>query len=400
MIKVLKRYQQSKTIGATFVVAGTAIGAAVLAQPLTASKIGYQSSLFLLFGMWLLMIAASYVQLALFKNKPSSMSFAKLVKTEIGPVGQIIALCVKMLLFYSLLAAYMTGGTSVMLGLLSQANVHISHPLGVFIFAVIFGGIVSLSTRAVDQTNRIFLKILFSLFAVLLFFLLPQTQIIYLYEPVILDIQNWMIAIPIFFTSYGFHGSIPSLISYLKNDQKKLMLSFFVGSLITFFVYVLWQTATIGAISCGQLVQLNQEQLPVFFNQIGKLSNYPDLMPHLLNIFSFCAIVTSFLGVGLGQFNYISELTDNKISAQTPVVKKMTNIVLTIGIPFVFALVYPKGFIVALSVASAWLAILALILPGVMGLRSKHFSMVQWILSCLCLIAGICLLCIEFYLLF
>ncbi|PIZ33504.1 MAG: hypothetical protein COY39_02470 [Alphaproteobacteria bacterium CG_4_10_14_0_8_um_filter_37_21] len=400
MFKLLKCYQQSKTIGATFVVAGTAIGAAVLAQPLTASSIGYQNSLFLLFGMWLLMIIASYVQLALFKNKPDNMSFAKLVNCEIGSIGQAVALCVKMLLFYSLLAAYMTGGTSVMLGLLSQLNIYIPHALGVFFFALVFGSIVSFSTRAVDQTNRIFLKILFSLFAVLLFFLLPQTQSVYLCESVTFDIRNWLIAIPIIFTSYGFHGSIPSLIAYLKNDQKKLMLSFFVGSLITLLVYILWQTATLGTIACSQLAQLNKSQLPVFLSQIGQMSTYPILMPHLLNIFSFCAIVTSFLGVGLGQFNYISELTENKLNTQLPAIKQLFNVILTVGVPLIFALAYPKGFILALSVASAWLAILALILPGIMGVRSKQFSMAQRSLSCLCLLSGISLLCLELYLLF
>ncbi|HCU07119.1 MAG TPA: hypothetical protein DIC42_06055, partial [Holosporales bacterium] len=381
-------------------VAGTAIGAAVLAQPLTAASIGYKNSLLLLFWMWLLMIIASYIQLALFKGRPASISFAKLAKMELGTAGEIVALCVKMLLFYSLLAAYMTGGTSIILGFLSQINVHIPHALGVFIFSVIFGGIVSVSTRAVDHTNRIFLKILFSLFAALLFFLLPQTQTVFLCEATTFDIKNWFIIIPIFFTSYGFHGSIPSLVSYLKNDQKKLMLSFFIGSIITLFVYILWQTATLGTISCAQLATLNQDQLPVFFNQIGHMSPYPMLMPHLLNVFSFCAIVTSFLGVGLGQFNYVTELTENKMIIQSPAVKNRLNVLLTFGIPFIFAVIYPKGFILALSVASAWLAMLALILPGIMGIRSKNFNIRQKVLSYLCISVGICLLCLEFYLLF
>ncbi len=400
MIKLLNRYQKSKTIGATFVVAGTAIGAAVLAQPLTAASIGYKNSLLLLLGMWFLMMIASYIQLALFKGKPSTISFAKLAKIEIGTAGELVALCVKMLLFYSLLAAYMTGGTSIVLGFLSQINVHIPHIIGVLIFTLIFGGIVSLSTHVVDHTNRIFLKILFSLFAALLFFLLPQTQTVFLCQSTAFDINNWLIVIPIFFTSYGFHGSIPSLVSYLKNDQKKLMLSFFIGSIITLCVYILWQTATLGTISCEQLATLNQDQLPVFFNQIGQLSPYPMLMPHLLNVFSFCAIVTSFLGVGLGQFNYVTELTENKMTMQSPAVKNRLNVLLTFGVPFIFAVIYPKGFILALSVASAWLAMLALILPGIMGIRSKNFSIIQKVLSYLCVLAGIFLLGLELYLLF
>ena len=399
MIKLLKWYQQSKTIGAVFVVAGTAIGAAVLAQPLTSASIGYKNSLLLLLGMWFLMAIASYIQLALFKGKPATISFAKLAKIEIGIVGEIVALCVKMLLFYSLLAAYMTGGTSIILGFLSQINIHIPHAFGVLIFTIIFGGIVCFSTRAVDYTNRFFLKILFALFAALLFFLLPQTQTVFLCEPTTFDIKNWFIVVPIFFTSYGFHGSIPSLVFYLKNDQKKLMLSFLIGSIITLFVYILWQTATLGTISCAQLATLNQDQLPVFFNHIGHLSPYPMLMPHLLNVFSFCAIVTSFLGVGLGQFNYVTELTENKIQTQSLTVKNRLNALLTFGVPFIFAVVYPQGFIAALSVASAWLAMLALILPGIMGIKSQHFSIRQKVLSYLCVITGICLLCLELYLL-
>jgi tyrosine-specific transport protein len=400
MIKLLNRYQNSKMIGATLVVSGTAIGAAVLAQPLTSASIGYKNSLLLLLGMWFLMLIASYIQLALFKGKPETISFAKLAKLEIGVVGEIVASCVKMLLFYSLLAAYMTGGTSIILGFLSQINIHIPHALGVLIFTIIFGGIVSFSTRAVDHTNRIFLKILFLLFAALLFFLLPKTQTVFLCTSTTFDIKNWLIVVPIFFTSYGFHGSIPSLVSYLKNDQKQLRLSFFMGSIITLFVYTLWQTATLGTISCEQLATLSQDQLPVFFNQIGKLSPYPMLMPHLLNVFSFCAIVTSFLGVGLGQFNYVEELTENKIRTKSVTVKNRLNALLTFGVPFIFAVIYPKGFILALSVASAWLALLALILPGIMGIRSQNFDMKQKVLSFVCILSGLCLLCLEFYLLF
>ncbi|MFO5736541.1 aromatic amino acid transport family protein, partial [Klebsiella pneumoniae] len=33
-------------------------------------------------------------------------------------------------------------------------------------------------------------------------------------------------AIPVFFTSFGFHGSVPSIVKYMGGDVKKLRVSF------------------------------------------------------------------------------------------------------------------------------------------------------------------------------
>ncbi|STU59196.1 tyrosine-specific transporter [Klebsiella pneumoniae] len=55
-------------------------------------------------------------------------------------------------------------------------------------------------------------------------------------------------AIPVIFTSFGFHGSVPSIVSYLGGDIRKLRRVFIIGSFIPLVAYIFWQLATLGSI--------------------------------------------------------------------------------------------------------------------------------------------------------
>ena len=54
-----------------------------------------------------------------------------------------------------------------------------------------------------------------------------------------MPIDNALIisASPVFFTAFGFHGSIPSLNKYLDGNVKSLRIAILVGSGITLFAY-------------------------------------------------------------------------------------------------------------------------------------------------------------------
>lgn len=378
---------KSRTIGSALMVAGTATGAGMLAMPLTGAGLGYVYSVGLLVVMWALMVIAALVQLALFKDKPLDISFARLVSLELGSKVQIIPLIVKMLLFYSLLAAYMTGSASFIVHFAKKLSFDIPNSLGVVLFALLFGGIVSVSAYVVDLTNRFFLASKFFIFLIVLVLLIPHAKPDYLCASIPFDLDFWVIAIPVFFTSYGFHGSIPSLVTYLQNDQVELKKSFMIGSLIALVVYILWQTATLGTVSCEALNSLkNQSNIAIFLEELGKNSGSPENVPFLLNLFSFFAMITSFLGVGLGQFDYMRELSEPSVHTKSPSVKRLVAGVLTIGVPLLFALFYPGGFIKALRMAAIWLCILALILPGIMGLKSLEGK--NKAMSFICLLAG------------
>ena len=178
---------QSKTLGAAFIVIGTSIGAGMLAMPIISASISYKYSVLILIFMWALMSIAAHVQLSLFKNKPIGISFAKLVSFELGSKVKIIPSIVKMLLFYSLLSAYMSGSASFLMHFFQ-----ISNTMTLIIFALLFGTIVSTTAKTVDITNRLFLVTKFLAFFIIVMLLIPKANTKNLSFSNSLDIQLYL----------------------------------------------------------------------------------------------------------------------------------------------------------------------------------------------------------------
>ncbi|SUC05558.1 aromatic amino acid transporter [Pasteurella canis] len=66
-------------------------------------------------------------------------------------------------------------------------------------------------------------------------------------------------ASPIFFTSFGFHGSIPSLNHYLQGNVKALRFAILTGSTITLVFYIVWQFSTHGVLSQSHFLDILQQ---------------------------------------------------------------------------------------------------------------------------------------------
>lgn len=61
------------------------------------------------------------------------------------------------------------------------------------------------------------------------------------------------------FTSFGFHGSVPSIVSYMNGDIRKLRRVFVIGSAIPLIAYIFWQLVTLGSIDSSTFIGLMAE---------------------------------------------------------------------------------------------------------------------------------------------
>ncbi|MDJ1655895.1 tyrosine transporter TyrP, partial [Raoultella sp. Ech2A] len=84
--------------------------------------------------------------------------------------------------------------------------------------------------------------------------------------------------------------------------------------------------------------------------------------------FADLALATSFLGVALGLFDYLADLFQRK---NTPG-GRMQSGVITFVPPLAFSLFYPRGFVMALGYAGVALAVLALMLPALLVMKSRQ----------------------------
>lgn len=170
------------------------------------------------------------------------------------------------------------------------------------------------------------------------------------------------------FTSFGFHGSVPSIVSYMDGNVRKLRWVFITGSAIPLVAYIFWQVATLGSIDSTTFMGLlaNHAGLNGLLQALREMvaSPHVELAVHL---FADLALATSFLGVALGLFDYLADL----FQRSNTVGGRLQTGAITFLPPLAFALFYPRGFVMALGYAGVALAVLALIYPFAVDLAKQ-----------------------------
>jgi tyrosine-specific transport protein len=369
----------SKVIGSTLIIAGTTIGAGMLALPLASAGIGFIPSLTIMIALWAMMAYTALLMIELHQHASPKATLHTIATQILGTKGKWIASIAMLFLFYALCAAYIAGGGGQFTERLeSLANIKLDQAWGTTLFTVVIALTVTIGTHAVDKLNRVLFTVKLLAMASVLFVLAPSVS-----QPNLLSmpIQQGLIvaSIPVIFTSFGFHGSIPAIVNYLDGDTRSLRKAIIIGSSIPLGIYVLWQIVTLGVVPQQHMIDSAG-----LSSLISLLSNtvHKQHLSNVIGVFADLALVTSFLGVSLGLFEFLKDLTKRKstlnedsevsLSFSTRVVAAL----ITFIPPLCFALFYPQGFIMALGYAAIALAVLAVFLPTIMvrKVRKQHLE--------------------------
>lgn len=360
---------KNRTLGSILIVAGTTIGAGMLAMPLASAGVGFGVTLALLITLWALMCYTALLLLEVYQHVPADMGLGSLAARYLGRYGQWATGFCMLFLLYALTAAYISGAGELLASSLNQwLDWTLPPAAGVLIFTAIGGTVVCIGTSLVDLFNRFLFSAKIIFLAIMLALLLPHIHQINLLT---LPLQQGLAlsAIPVIFTSFGFHGSIPSIVSYLGGDIRKLRRVFIIGSFIPLVAYIFWRLATLGSIDSPAFTALLAQNagLNGLLEAIREVvaSSHVELAVHL---FADLALATSFLGVALGLFDYLADLFQRQNSAGG----RLQSGLITFLPPLAFALFYPRGFVMALGYAGVALAVLALMLPSLLVMKSRQ----------------------------
>ena len=362
---------KNRTLGSVFIVAGTTIGAGMLAMPLAAAGVGFGVTLVLLFGLWALMCYTALLLLEVYQHVPADTGLGTLARRYLGRYGQWATGISMLFLMYALTAAYMTGAGELLAASLADwLDLRVSPVAGVLLFTLVAGGVVCAGTTLVDLFNRLLFsaKIIFLL--VMLALLMPHVHSLNLLT---LPLEKGLAlsAIPVIFTSFGFHGSVPSIVSYMNGNIGKLRGIFITGSAIPLVAYIFWQRATLGSIDSTTFMGLLADHAGL--NGLLQALREVVASPHVelaVHLFADLALATSFLGVALGLFDYLADLFNRR---NTPAGRLQTGVI-TFVPPLAFALFYPRGFVMALGYAGVALAVLALLIPSLLAWQSRRHN--------------------------
>lgn len=354
----------SKTIGSALLIAGTCVGAGMLALPVAMAAAGFEYSVLLLIFCWLMMFCTGLLTLEANINLPCGANFIAMSKANLGKKGEAVTWLCYLLLLYSLIAAYLSGGGDL---LADACHTIFKWQLPTWLasipFLIIIGLFIYSGTKLVDYLGRLLMFGLLAAYALLIAIATPHENISML---TVGHAKYLFAALAIVVASFGYHVIIPSLRIYLKDDVKKLKKTIFLGSLIPLVIYIIWEFIVFGIIPVhgphGLLVMLKiGDPASQLTNDLAIITSNK-LIPISARFFVIFAITSSFLGIAYSLFDFLADGFNIK---KTPPGKALL-LLLTFLPPLIFVLLYPKGFLIALSYAGIFVAILHGILPTLM----------------------------------
>ena len=360
------RKTHGRMIGGGLIIAGTAIGAGMLSLPIVSAGLGFGVSLLIIIGLWALMTYTALLMLEVHQHAHSTATLHTLAKQFLGARGKYLAAVAMFFLFYSLCAAYIAGGGSQVTAQLSEAfATEVDDSTGAVLFTIIVAGIVLIGTQFLDNVNRVLFALMIGAMVLVLLALMPNVQGNLLGSmPVGYGLA--LTALPVVFTSFGFHGSIPAIVAYLDGDTEKLKKAIYIGSGLPLVIYVLWLLCTLGVVSQAELYT-NSELTALIASLSATIPG--SWLEKFLNLFAELALITSFLGVSLGLFEFIRDTTIRSLKGNRLYIALLTYLP-----PLGFALFYPNGFILALGYAAIALVVLAVFLPVAMAYKSRQVN--------------------------
>ncbi|MDJ0651623.1 MAG: aromatic amino acid transport family protein [Simkaniaceae bacterium] len=362
---------RNKTLGSILLVGGTSIGAGMLALPLTTGAGGFLPSTLLFFiAFAFMLLSLFYLMEATLMSGKVNANLITICKEHLGPIGEFSAWLSFLLLLYSVAAAYLSGGGSLIADVISAGSKYnVSANIGIFIFLLIFGCIVVFETKAVDAINRICMVGLVVCFVLLLIFVTPHVE----WEHYRGGKPHYLwAAVPVVVLSFTSHIIVPSLRNYLDGNVAKLKKALLVGSLIPLVFYLVWEFLIMGMLPLTGKYGL--EKIGGAPHPVAGLTDALNVMLGMpwiaivVGLFSFFALVTSFFGVALSLYDFLAD----GLRIQKTVKGKALLLFLMFIPPLLFALFYPSGFVTALGYAGVFVAILYGLLPAFMVWHGRY----------------------------
>lgn len=356
-----------RMLGGVLLVAGTTVGAAMLALPVSSGIAGFWPSLVLFVVVWAFMAYTAFLFLETNINMEGRVNLVSMARRTLGPVGEVIAWACYLLLLYSLTAAYISGSGALLIEAAHELF-HIDLPewWGPIPFVIIFGLVVYLGVRSVDYLNRFMVLGFILTYIILVILVAPHVQSNLLARawP-----QYAIVPLSLVLTSFGFHIIIPVLVNYLERDLKAIRYTLLIGTTVPLIAYIIWQLLIVGAVPLDDLASMLRSGQPAarLPGTLERLTNSP-MVATATGLLSFFAIVTSFLGVSLS----LSDFLRDGLRVENSKVGRAVVVVLTFAPPLIFAWAYPDGFIAALSYAGLFVAILLGLFPVAMVFADRY----------------------------
>ncbi|WP_244230763.1 aromatic amino acid transporter [Vibrio ouci] len=367
-----KERASPSVFGGASIVACICVGAGMLALP-TSGAGGWTvwSTLLLCIAM-LAMSASGCCILEVLQTYKIRISIASITKDLLGSKVAVITNLSVYFVGGTLLYAYTTSS-----GLIIQEFTRLDHQWASILFVAICSLFVWYSPLLVSRISVLLIIFVFVSFIIILSGLLPEIQVHNLFNTntnVSEKAFYSLFLFPIALASFGYHHSVSTLRDIYQSEHKAQS-AIILGTAIALVMYVLWLVAVFGNMprQSFQYVVSHGGDVDILLSVLSQYihSDTKDI----ISSFTAAAILSSFIGVGMGVFDYIADL----FSFDNSKIGRGKTLAVTFLPPLFLSLLVPHGFLSALSVAASAAAFWTCIIPTllVFKVRDKRARSLQ-----------------------
>lgn len=335
-------------ISAMFLVAGTCIGGGMLALPVATGVSGFIPSSIMMAICWIAMTISALLLLEVSLWMKPGAHVITMSETLLGPVGRIVSWCVYLFISYASLVAYSAAGGNLIETGVSALGFYLSRELSCLLFILVFVAVIYLGTAVVGRVNAILFIAMIAAYVGMI--ATGATEV----KTNLLQHRMWpttILAIPLLLTAFSFHTMLPSLTPYLERHASNLRWAIIGGTTIAFMVYLAWEWMVLGIIPVqgpNSLIEALEVGQPI--TEFLRLHIDSRIVSIFAEYFALFALVTSFLGIALGLFDF---LADGLKIPKKGYGKIVLGALLIIPI-YIFAAYFERIFLVALDTSGGF----------------------------------------------
>ena len=359
-------HQPGSVTGAATLVAGTAVGAGILALPAVCQPAGFVASATAISGAALFSIVTGLLVSEVSLNTmcelgiSSGVSLGSMAERTLGKNGKLVVSLTYSALHYALLVAYISKAGET----IHQMNPAIPIDVADIAFAL---GITAIcykaSPKILDKFNGVLVGSVIGSFVFLLAIVAPDVDVSVLSE------ANWSQltpALPVIALAFVFQNVCPYVCSSLEGDVDKIRKAIILGIAIPWLMFLAWDAAVLGSAAAFNSIDAMKGFHTV--DPLNSLRATGPLAANLIDTFSLLAIATSFIGFVLGLSEFVAE------ALQKPIGKdKEIPIAATVLPPLALAITFPDVFFKALDFAGTYgVLVLFGILPCAMVWQERY----------------------------
>ncbi len=342
-------------LGGTFLIAGTTIGVGMLALPIATGDAGFIPTISVYLLCWLFMLCTGLLLLEVCQWMPKDSNLITMAHKLLGPWGQAACWIVYLFLFITVMIAHVAGGGDVVAEISGGS---ISGWLAATIYVLVFSPIIYLGTRSVDRLNLILMSGVVLSYFLFIFFSYDKVNFSMLKRA---DWSKAWLAIPILFTAFTYQVIIPTLMTYMDRNVKKVRLTILLGTSIPLVVYLIWELLILGIIPLENLKQaslLGQNAVRPLKEVVGN-----ELIFNIGKSFAFFTMTTSYIALALAYFDFLAD----GLKIKKKGINKLILCVAVFAPPLFISITNPHIFLKALGYAGGYsCAILFGLFPPVM----------------------------------